>query len=486
MGPPPSRAPSRAPSSTCASTRSPTAATASRAWRATSSSSAARSRATACARSSPSASAPTPRRARSRCSSRAPSASRRSPTIPARRGRCCPTSASSRSSTSRSSDALTRIGQLDGFELDDIVPPSSSGATATSSSTRSARADDGTLVCGFHAPGSWDDIVPIDDCLLASERGNRAREQVARLVPRAGPERRWTAARTRACCATSSSARAGARASSRSASSPARATSTDRASPRRSTATACCGRRPTRSPRRTAGRRDERSPARRTLEEELCGLRFAISPHAFFQTNTEMAEQLYGDRRRVRRPAGLGARLRPVLRHRHDRPDARRPRRRGLGPGDRRGGRRRRDRQRPAQRDRQREVLRRRRAPRAARAGRAGRPPRRLVVDPPRAGLSQKVVRRIIEAAPRRIVYVSCNPTTLAPNAAQLVEAGYALSASSRSTCSRRRRTSSASRCSSASEPGRARVSLRRLARSRPTRRCRADRPAGRWPASSR
>jgi 23S rRNA (uracil1939-C5)-methyltransferase len=36
-------------------------------------------------------------------------------------------------------------------------------------------------------------------------------------------------------------------------------------------------------------------------------------------------------------------------------------------------------------------------------------------------------VRRIVEAAPRRIVYVSCNPTTLAPNAAQLVEAGYEL-----------------------------------------------------------
>ena len=56
----------------------------------------------------------------------------------------------------------------------------------------------------------------------------------------------------------------------------------------------------------------------------------------------------------------------------------------------------------------------------------AGRPDV-LVVDPPRAGLSQKIVRRIIEAAPKRIVYVSCNPTTLAPNAAQLVEAGYAL-----------------------------------------------------------
>ena len=56
----------------------------------------------------------------------------------------------------------------------------------------------------------------------------------------------------------------------------------------------------------------------------------------------------------------------------------------------------------------------------------AGRPDV-VVVDPPRAGLSQKVVRRIVEAAPKRIVYVSCNPTTLAPNAAQLVEAGYTL-----------------------------------------------------------
>ncbi|MHB1571186.1 MAG: class I SAM-dependent RNA methyltransferase, partial [Solirubrobacteraceae bacterium] len=56
----------------------------------------------------------------------------------------------------------------------------------------------------------------------------------------------------------------------------------------------------------------------------------------------------------------------------------------------------------------------------------AGRPDL-IVVDPPRAGLSQKVVRRMLEAAPKRIVYVSCNPTTLAPNAAQLVEAGYEL-----------------------------------------------------------
>ena len=32
-----------------------------------------------------------------------------------------------------------------------------------------------------------------------------------------------------------------------------------------------------------------------------------------------------------------------------------------------------------------------------------------------------------MEAAPKRIVYVSCNPTTLAPNMKQMVESGYEL-----------------------------------------------------------
>jgi 23S rRNA (uracil1939-C5)-methyltransferase len=50
-----------------------------------------------------------------------------------------------------------------------------------------------------------------------------------------------------------------------------------------------------------------------------------------------------------------------------------------------------------------------------------------VVIDPPRAGLSQKVVRRVLEVGAPTIVYVSCNPTTLAPNARQIVEAGYEL-----------------------------------------------------------
>ena len=37
-----------------------------------------------------------------------------------------------------------------------------------------------------------------------------------------------------------------------------------------------------------------------------------------------------------------------------------------------------------------------------------------MVIDPPRAGMHKDVVRQILEAAPERIVYVSCNPATMA------------------------------------------------------------------------
>ncbi len=60
-------------------------------------------------------------------------------------------------------------------------------------------------------------------------------------------------------------------------------------------------------------------------------------------------------------------------------------------------------------------------------ADRAG-PPDVAVVDPPRAGLSGKALRRLARLEAPRIVYVSCNPTTLAGNVKELVcEWGYAL-----------------------------------------------------------
>jgi 23S rRNA (uracil1939-C5)-methyltransferase len=163
------------------------------------------------------------------------------------------------------------------------------------------------------------------------------------------------------------------------------------------------------------------------VEEELCGLRFRISPDAFFQTNTEMAERLYGaavelaalsGRERVidlfcgigtialvvaldaREVYGLELGERAVA----DAIDN--ARLNGVDnahffAGDVRTSMR----------------------PLLERSG----PPDVVVVDPPRAGLSRKVVRRILEAGARRIVYVSCNPTTLAPNARQMVDAGYRL-----------------------------------------------------------
>ena len=75
-------------------------------------------------------------------------------------------------------DALTRIGRLEGFELDDIVPAVEQWRYRNKLEYSFGTATDGTLICGFHAPGSWHDIVPVTDCLLASERSNGAREQV--------------------------------------------------------------------------------------------------------------------------------------------------------------------------------------------------------------------------------------------------------------------------------------------------------------------
>jgi len=163
------------------------------------------------------------------------------------------------------------------------------------------------------------------------------------------------------------------------------------------------------------------------LEEELGGLRFRISHDAFFQTNTEMADRLYaiardyaglsGSERVYDLYCGIGTIGLSLARSAGEVwgieavpaavADAERnAKRNGIEnarfvAADVRVGIR----------------------PLLQRSGK----PDVLIVDPPRAGLSKKVVRRVIEADASRIVYVSCNPTTLAPNAAQLVEAGYAL-----------------------------------------------------------
>jgi 23S rRNA (uracil1939-C5)-methyltransferase len=49
----------------------------------------------------------------------------------------------------------------------------------------------------------------------------------------------------------------------------------------------------------------------------------------------------------------------------------------------------------------------------------------KVVLDPPRKGCEKEVLETIIEMAPEKVVYVSCNSTTMARDVAFLVENGY-------------------------------------------------------------
>lgn len=51
-----------------------------------------------------------------------------------------------------------------------------------------------------------------------------------------------------------------------------------------------------------------------------------------------------------------------------------------------------------------------------------------IITDPPRAGMHPDVINVILNAAPKRIVYVSCNPATQARDL-QLMDAEYKVDA---------------------------------------------------------
>jgi 23S rRNA (uracil1939-C5)-methyltransferase len=343
-------------------------------------------------------------------------------------------------------EALRRLGHLDGFELEEIVPALEQWRYRNKLEYSFGAGEEGQLVCGFHAPAGGNRVQPIDDCLLASERGNRARELALQWC-RAEGLTAWERTGARGARDQRTGPAPDGRAQlrnlvvregRRSGRLQVRIVTTEGELEAGALAVALseglgeslCGVLWTRTrslAETTAGGETELVWGESELPERLGQLDLQISSEAFFQTNTEMAELLYdivisyaaleGWERVYDLYSGIGtialtlapragelwgieiveravadaiaAAKRNSITNAH------------FFAGDMRSA--------------LPELL-----------ERVGRPDL-LIVDPPRAGLSKKVVRRIVEVSPRRIVYVSCNPTTLAPNAAELVEAGWTL-----------------------------------------------------------
>ena len=312
-------------------------------------------------------------------------------------------------------DALSRIGGLEGFELEPPEPAVERWRYRNKLEySFGERVSEPVL--GFHARGRWDRILDVDDCQLASEANNAARNEVrawARTEGLPAYDRREQAGVLRNLVV-----REGRR--------------TGQLQTRLVTSAAAIPRPPvdlhTVIEGPSGGTEGETGAlGREYVEEELCGLRLRISPAAFFQTNTEMAERLYavaaeyaalgGRERLFDLYCGIGTIGLTMAASAGEvwgieaAPEAitdaeENARRNGIANARFLAG------------DARVSI-----GPLIERAGR----PDVVVVDPPRAGLSKKVVRRVIECGAPRIVYVSCNPTTLAPNAAQLTEAGYRL-----------------------------------------------------------
>jgi 23S rRNA (uracil1939-C5)-methyltransferase len=326
-------------------------------------------------------------------------------------------------------DALRRIGHLDGYVLDEIVPSTEQWRYRNKAEFSFGVDEAGTLHLGFHPPGRWDLVAPMEACLLVSERADAARRAVlewARAQGLSAHDRRTHRGLLRNLVV-----REGRRTGQlqvRIVTGPAPDDALDFESLIATLdAEGLFWTRTDQLAETTQGGETSLVSGVPVLEEELCGLTFEISPEAFFQTNTEMAERLYaiagegaaltGYERVFDLFCGIGTiglSLAPragevwgveiVEEAVADAINSARKNQVGNAhffAGDVRTS--------------MQELV--------EKAG----SPHVVVVDPPRAGLSQKIVRRIIETAPKRIVYVSCNPTTLAPNAAQLVEAGYTL-----------------------------------------------------------
>jgi 23S rRNA (uracil1939-C5)-methyltransferase len=347
-------------------------------------------------------------------------------------------------------EALRRIGHLDGFELEPIVPALQPWRYRNKLEYSFGNDEHGDLVCGFHAPAGGNAVTPIEDCMLASERGNLARTAALAWCREQGLSG-WDRGRGASGTEEARNQRTGAAADGRvrlrnlvvregrhsgklqvrivttTGELEAGALAVALSEALGDTLSGVLWTRTRSLAETTAGGETELVWGDAELPERLGELDLRISAEAFFQTNTEMAELLYGIvadyaalegwERVYDLYSGIGTialtlapragelwgieLIEPAVADAIAGASRNHVSNANFFAGDTRTA-------------------------LPALVERVGRP-HVIVVDPPRAGLSKKVVHRIIDAVPKRIVYVSCNPTTLAPNAAELVEAGWVL-----------------------------------------------------------
>ncbi len=315
-------------------------------------------------------------------------------------------------------DALVRIGRVEEPPLEPIVPAESQFHYRNKLEYSFTQTPSGPAL-GFHKAGRWDEVLPIEKCWLTTDLGNAIRDAVAvwareeRLpaydqAEQTGYLRHLVVREGR---------------------------NTGQALVQLVTA---AGERFEREQFVEVLRRfpevrsihwsENETPAEVTnlptmllwgeeaVEEELCGLRFRVRPNAFLQTNTAMAERLYGLAKEAAGLTGgetvydlycgigtIGLTLAADALTVWGVEVSEESVACALENADLNGI-----------------------SNAAFFAGEAGAAlaelheragdPEVVVVDPPRSGLSGKAVRRIGRLEPARIVYVSCNPTTLAGN----------------------------------------------------------------------
>jgi len=342
-------------------------------------------------------------------------------------------------------EALERLGDLHGFRLEPIVAAEQLWRYRNKLEFSFGYDRDGRAALGFHAPARWNRVVEVEDCLLASERVNAAlaavrgwmegqpnlpweRNASRRGERSAGPDQRGLA-RLRNLVV-----REGRRTGEllvRLVVTPGRVATEGLVERLRAelgeglvgvlvTELEALG-------ETTQGGTTTVVWGGEAVRERLCGLEVEIPYEAFFQTNTEMAERLYALAKELAEPppagllydlyCGLGliglvvggpqARIEGIE----------------LSPAAVEGA---------------------RTAAAAAGASQARfqvgevakllpgllaerGAPQLAVVDPPRAGLGRRACEALIDCGAQRILYISCNPTTLAGDGARLAGAGYRL-----------------------------------------------------------